>query len=157
MADNVYASIAQLKQYGIAAAALSNVDVDVLNAALRAASAQIDESLGAQFVLPIVSWGVGVTDVCCELAAYRALAIRGFNPDTIDENIRKMYEDALKRLERWASDKGAVPAVVDSSPNAAVGVPTARASFTSDAGRGWSTRGLTDGRAGIRIPFSGGR
>lgn len=153
----VYATIADLETFGVAADALADIDPTIKNTVLAGASRTIDGFLAAQFTLPIVAWGVDVTMVCCQIAAYRLLANRGLNPEGIDQVVRDGYDDGMALLKLWARNDGAVPDVTDSSPQAQEQTPTARPSVSSEPGRGWSANGLTGGRSGSGVPFSGGR
>lgn len=98
------------------------------NAALLKASEDIDGGLRDQFVLPLVSWGADVVQVCCDIAAYRLMCLRGFNPEA-DGHYKDNFDSANKKIELWA--KGVLsPDVVDASPAAAPGQQAAIAAPT---------------------------
>jgi|KBSMisStaDraftv2_1062788.scaffolds.fasta_scaffold499740_2 phage gp36-like protein len=156
---NVYATIADLEALGIAGDALAKISAPIKNQALGAASRLIDGFLAAQFVLPVTYWGQDVRGVCCDIAAWRLLANRGFNPSGQggDENIRLAYEDAMKLLNLWARDDGARPDVIDSGAGKEQ-TPTAAPTVSSSPSRGWSQTGMsTTFGPGIGIPFTSGR
>lgn len=121
-----YAQISDLNQV-ISAAALTHPSTGTAaqNAALLAASVEVDEALRDQFEIPLTSPGTSVIDVVCNIAAYRLVCLRGFNPEA-DGHYETNVKAARSRLLQWA--KGILtPDVTDSSPNAAPGVHSSEA------------------------------
>jgi phage gp36-like protein len=63
------------------------------------------------------AWGNDLSAAVCKIAAYELLAIRGFNPDGDDEQVRKRYEDAMKWLADIAAGRISPVGLVDSTPD----------------------------------------
>jgi phage gp36-like protein len=69
---------------------------------------------------PKVRFGVAVAadDLraqVCAIAAYLALSVRGFRPQSEDENVRLRYEDAMRWLRELAAGR-VDPGLIDSTP-----------------------------------------
>lgn len=141
-----YAQLADL--YGtISQAALTHPSVNstsIQNAQLLRASETIDGYLRQQFALPLVTWGADIVQYCCDIAAYRLVCLRGFNPEK-DGLYKDNWKEAISWLENVA--KGIVsPDVQDASPDSAPGKqadPTAPLSYSPAAVNttGGQTRG----------------
>lgn len=98
-----YAQISDLTTYGLPATALQspNLPVQVVNNVLASVSNQMDSYFRGRYSLPLIEWGVEVTDCCCKIAAYELLSVRGYNPAAAaDVNIRDRYTDALDWLNK---------------------------------------------------------
>ena len=69
---NQYAQISDLPLYGLPATALQSPALTpaVLNAALQAASAEMDSYFSGRYQLPLLTWDTSVTEVCCKITAY---------------------------------------------------------------------------------------
>lgn len=107
----------------IAAAALTHPSTGTAaqDAELLRASELLDGYLRQQFILPLVRWGSDVVRMVCDVAAYRLVCLRGFNPELQGDSL---YRDNFQAAELWMRDvaKGLVsPDVVDSSPTAEPG------------------------------------
>jgi phage gp36-like protein len=110
-----YATRADLANV-VAAAALAHPSTGpaAQDAKLLAASEEIDGYLRNQYVLPLTKWGSDLVQRCCEIAAYRLMVLRGFNPE-VDGLYLTNYEQAVSWLKRVA-DGHVSPDVIDSSP-----------------------------------------
>ena len=141
MAGTVYATQAQLKQLGISPAAIANVASGDIDVALQAASDRISEAFPAQWKLPLTQWSMSITEKTCEIAAYKLLSVRGYNPAAgADPIVRLNYEDAMKWIEMVA--KGLLtPDVTDSSTMPVEGQPSFLPLPISSRSRGWTDRG----------------
>jgi phage gp36-like protein len=106
----------------ITAAALAHpsTNVAVQNTHLLRASELVDAALRDQFQTPLTTWGPDVQQVVCDIAAYRLVCLRGFDPEK-DELYVTNYKMAMDTLKDWANGVRS-PDVVDASPNAAPGV-----------------------------------
>lgn len=115
MAAQAYATRADLVG-NIAAAALAHPSTGtaVQDAKLLQASEEIDGYLRDQYALPLKSWGSDLVQRCCDIAAYRLICLRGFNPEA-DGLYLTNYEKATAWLKLVAEGKVS-PDVVDSSP-----------------------------------------
>ena len=132
-----YCASADLSSYGIRAEALTGVTPANLQLAIADASAEIDGYLRARYKLPLASWGTDLTAICCRLAVYRVMMIRGFNAARAgDEQIRLQYEDAVHTL--GLISQGRVhPNIVDSSSTAQGEAPGAFPIASSYRSRGY--------------------
>lgn len=110
-----YAVIADLTLYGTPASAIAGLSTEQKQAAIDNASTIVDSYLRGRYQLPLVSWGIEITEATIKIAAYNLLNIRGYNPAAgADVNIRQRYDDAiswLNKVQRQASH----PDVKDSS------------------------------------------
>lgn len=115
-----YATTAQLVQFSVPSAALTGISSDDQNAALKAASRVADSYLLKRFTLPLTQWGDDLRQVVTDIAAYRLLKRRGFNPDNGDDaHLRMAYEDAVKWLESVSRGSATPLDVVDSRADTA--------------------------------------
>lgn len=86
---------------------------------LMRASEFADGYLRQQFVLPLTRWGSDLVQAVCDVAAYRLVCLRGFNPETDG-----LYKDNFDASQRWLEQvaKGLIsPDVVDGSTGAEPG------------------------------------
>jgi phage gp36-like protein len=109
-----YATRADLSS-SIAAAALSHPSTGTAaqDAKLLQASEEIDGFLRDQYQLPLEDWGSDLVQRCCDIAAYRLVCLRGFNPDA-DGLYLENYKQALAWLKLVAEGKVS-PDVIDAS------------------------------------------
>jgi phage gp36-like protein len=115
----------------IAAAALAHPSTNLAaqNAQLLRASEFMDGYFKDQYLLPLQTWGADVVDKCCEIAAYRLVRLRGFNPEA-DGSYLTDYKMAIEWLESVA--KGTIsPDIVDATPSPAPGTQTPAAAPSS--------------------------
>jgi phage gp36-like protein len=119
----LYATVAELKQLGINAAAFAGIGDSDLLKAISAASARAEGYLRKRYRLPLHEWNDNLTEAVCALAAWRILsARRGFNPKSgSDAAIRTNYEDAIAWLRSVADETLDPPDVKDSTPVEDVG------------------------------------
>jgi phage gp36-like protein len=99
----------------ISAAALTHPSTGpaAQDAQLLRASEVADSYLRSQYKLPLVRWGSDIVDAVCNVAAYKLVCLRGFNPEA-DESYLTNYNTATK----WLRDIGSgvvTPDVIDSS------------------------------------------
>lgn len=128
-----YANLDDLDALGMPVAALATRTPSQRAAALAAASEKADSKLGVAFDLPLVAWGLDLTEAVCKIAAYDLLSVRGFNPDGADENIRVRHDDAWTWLRDVADAKAVPVGIVDSTAD----VDDAGIAVVSYASRGW--------------------
>lgn len=141
-----YATLTDLTNSGLTAAAIGTLTSGQQQKALDAANALADGYLGARFRLPLTSWGVDLTDKVVAIAAWRLMSLRGFDPEGgSDQVLRMSYEDAIRWFEHVAAGK-VVPVVGTSDATSTPGgpyvqEPTAAASggfvVAKPTSRGW--------------------
>lgn len=95
----VYASEADLGNFGVPTIAFGQLTPAQKSAALASASATMDSYFRARYALPFVSFGTDVVECCCVLAAYRSMHMRGFNPaGGADKNFLDRYNLSMQWL-----------------------------------------------------------
>jgi len=146
-----YASTTDLDNQ-INAGALSGVTTQQKTDAIDKASREMDGYFRDPFTLPFVQVGTDVAMHCANIAIYRLMVGRGYNPESGgDPGIRDRYKDALA----WCTlvSKGTItPDVTDSSSGASEGHATDGPMVISSASRGFSSRGDANGKV---WPFQG--
>lgn len=106
----LYATRADFAQSGLPPLAYEGLDDAAIDSALVSSSEFADSYIGQRFELPLATWSRALTDTVCELAAYRVMCTRGFQPGAPDaEVIEKRRDNALKWLEDVAKGR-ALPA-----------------------------------------------
>lgn len=96
-----YASRTDLTAYGIPANALGGLTTAQQDAALDAASKRVDSYLRGRYGLPLIAWGVEITQATCVIAAYQLMHTRGYNPASgADVNIENRYHETIAWLEQ---------------------------------------------------------
>jgi len=147
VAQTSYCQRSDLSVFGTTADALEDVDPDVQDRCISAASARIDGALRAHVNLPLVDWGMDITRAAAILAAYDAIsASRGRNPEEDGEpdDLAIRY----RSVEKWLSD------VAEGLSTTAVGSPVPAPSdpssiggplITSNRPRGWQNNLGTGG------------
>ena len=100
-----YASIADLNDCGLPAGALDSIKPVVQQKALDKASALADTYLRDRYTLPLTGpFDPSLIDAVCQVAAYRLMALRGYNPNSgADGLIRQGWVDATEWLKRIAN------------------------------------------------------
>jgi phage gp36-like protein len=127
-----YASAAEFRSFGLAAAAVAGYTDQQINAFLGLASSKANGYIRARYALPLVTWGDDLKLAVCQIAALLLLTQRGFDPSNpADLAISKASDDAIRYLEQVA--KGVVSINVETTS------PAARpAAFVySSPRRGW--------------------
>lgn len=96
----IYATVADLDNYGVPSIAFGQLTAGQKTAALASASALMDSYFRARYNLPFKAFGVDVVECCAVLAAYNAMMMRGFNPaGGADKNFELRYQKKLKWLQ----------------------------------------------------------
>lgn len=127
-----YATIADLQVSGLPAAAFGGSTAGnpiTQNAALTRASALADTYLRDRYHLPLAEpYDAALIDAVCQIASYRLMTLRGYNPDSgADRVIRQGYDDAIEWLTRVARGQATLdvreatppaeqPAIITSEP-----------------------------------------
>jgi phage gp36-like protein len=129
-----YATADDFDQHGIRQAALpaTVLPADKL-AAIAGASALADSYLGSRFRMPLVSWGVDLTQAVCAIAAFELMSTQvGFNPEAGHNMVLMQRRDHALDWLRDISHGHCMPAVTDSSP-----VTLGGSRIFSNPMRGW--------------------
>lgn len=143
-----YATLAEFQAVGLPAGALGSVPVAAQQAALLNASRFADTYLRAGSRLPIAApYDPALVDAVCQIAAWRLMQRRGFNPNTPgDAAIRMGYEDAVKFLTRIADGKAHLAVMqtepVSNQPDVSTSTPRGWAGLPDDSFVGTNTLGL---------------
>lgn len=120
-----YATVEDLEISGIPLSAFGRLSAGIqIQAILDNASAYADTFLRCKYTLPLagptssppVAYDPALVDAVCQIAAYRAMKLRGYNPDNPgDSSFRMGFEDAYAWLTRIANGQ-AVLNVVQAQP-----------------------------------------
>ena len=141
----VYASRADFFLRGIPSTARGRLSDDQIDGALADASAFMDSKFRGRYALPLVAWGPEITQKCCEVAAYYAMQIRGYNPASgADVNILQRYQLAdewLDKVQRQAAHPDVTPQATQSPtfnrPTVISSSSSVSGGGASGANRGW--------------------
>lgn len=133
MAQTLYIDKAYLAR-NIAGGVLSSLGSTGQDQAIEAASEEADDYLAQRYTLPLVEWSGGLKARVADIAVWRGMKAKGFNPEG-DAVIRIAYEDAIGWLKMVAAGK-INPDVTDSSPGAVAQPSSPRASVRSARSRG---------------------
>jgi phage gp36-like protein len=140
-AHTTYADLADLGRLGIPLSELHRIDDLTKIGALISATDLCDSYLRraasiTTITLPLLSWGNELRRAASVIAAYDCAGIRGYQPNGVNDDLRKRYEDVLAWLAAVAdgkADAGGVP--VNPVPSAIT--QEGRAHVSSRASRGW--------------------
>ena len=128
----VYATADDLVACGVSPEAIKRMGPDVIAAILAQASRTADGFLAQRYSLPLLSCGDDLTMLVCQIAAYRIMCRRGWNPaDPNNAGLVFLYNEALRTLKSVAVGDLAL-SVVDTSPE-----PTYEPDLTSHRPRGY--------------------
>src|SRR6266550_1591408 len=102
-----YCSRQQLASHGLAQKIIDTIVPEDVDAALDAASAQVDSYIGRVFNLPLKSFGVELTQSTAAVAAYNLMSVRGFQAGGSDqaETLEKRNDRALTWLKDIAAGR----------------------------------------------------
>jgi phage gp36-like protein len=100
-----YATIEDFQQAGLPGGALGSVTKTDQKWALERASAIASTYVGDKYTMQITPpYDQALVDAVCQIAAWRLLVRRGFNPQNDGDGlVRQGYLDAIKWLERVAN------------------------------------------------------
>lgn len=114
-----YASNTEFTEAGLPAGAIVGLSSGMITRTLERASRVADTYLRDRYKLPLSDpYDPSLVDCVCQIAAWRLMQRRGFNPNTPgDAVIRVGYEDAIAFLKRVSNGQAQLD-VVQSAPNA---------------------------------------
>ena len=110
-----YAVLTDLTTFGLMSSTLSTLDNSTQQAHLDAACDLADSYLGSKFKLPLTAWGKALTQKVCELAAYTAVSIRGFDPEDPGDKTIYIRGQAAIAWFTGITEGDITPVVTDSS------------------------------------------
>lgn len=111
-----YAALTDLTDYSIDSVVLGSLSSQRQQKLLDAANAKIDSYLSAKFVLPLVSWSADLTQCAADLAAFGAIARRGFDPEDEGDKVFKSRADSWEKWLQMIAKGDVSPNVLDSAP-----------------------------------------
>lgn len=129
-----FANLDHLEGLGIPAVALGTVTPSKRVEQLAATTEVASGILAGRYTLPIVGWGIDLSQACAKIAAYELLSVRGLNPDGDDKNVRDRYDDAMKWLSDAAAGRISPVGLIDSTPEE---VDDGGAEIVTLPARGW--------------------
>lgn len=92
-----YAQISDLFAKAMSPTARGSLTDAQLTACLVGASGEMDVYFNGRYALPLIQWDDVTTEKCCLIAYYRAMKLRGYNPEAGgDKSIKDDYDDAIK-------------------------------------------------------------
>jgi phage gp36-like protein len=128
-----YPTRAQLYQFGINSAALSNVPTADQDAALESTSRLADTYCRPRHETPFASpYPLEIVRAVCAIAAWDLLSVRGYNPD-LGDTLSARAERAIQ----WLRDLGAGRAHLDTSADATPSVQECAPLISSDDPVDW--------------------
>lgn len=113
MAAPVYATAAELALWGLPQETLDTIPAEVQTAMLSGASRDIDRVAKASghHAVPLVSWGDDIKQAVCEIAAWKIMAWRGYNPEGENDPLQNRHDKAIKWVMAAAAEGGLAGAV----------------------------------------------
>lgn len=134
----LYAKVADVGTHAIPATAISSVSAAEQAALCLAATDEADGYLGGGKTLPLAAWGDDLTAQVANIAAFKIMKRRGFQPDGSDELIVKGRDDAVSWLRGVARGDIEPPGLVDSTPEEyEPGISVSSDSPTNSGGQYW--------------------
>lgn len=113
-----YATRDELASLSVASRALAKIPAEQQDAALNAASRLADGYLNMRYRMPLTLWGDDLKQAVCDIAAFRLMKARGFNPESADaEMLQEGERQAIKWLEALAAGKINPVGIRDSEPS----------------------------------------
>lgn len=113
----LYAKVADVGIHAIPADAIKSVSVAEQAACCLAATDEADGYIGGGKTLPLTAWGDDLTAQVANIAAFKIMKRRGFQPQGSDELIVKGRDDAISWLRGVGRGDIEPPGMVDSTPD----------------------------------------
>lgn len=99
----------ELRRYAISPAALTGYEDNDLQGFLDGALATAYSYVRSQHTLPLTTAGLDLTFAVCQIAAFRALVHRGFDPSAAaDQVLVKAHDDAMAWLRDVANGRASI-------------------------------------------------
>lgn len=123
-----------LRRYAISGSALTGYEDDELQGFLDVALSQAYSYLRSQYTLPLSAAGLDLTMAVCQLAAFRALTHRGFDPSNpADQVLVKAHDDAIAWLRDVANGRASIDVTSTSPAKTSSGARV----YSGRSTRGW--------------------
>jgi phage gp36-like protein len=149
-AITLYATVADLSLYAINEAALADIDPGKIDAALEAASREVDSYIKSQYTLPLTAIGADLIAKTADIAAYRLMKATGYNPESPRDDLFKVaYDQAIAWLEKVGRGSVSPSGLQGSSGTTDGQAHGARPMVVSSSQRGFSSRGNTTSGGGF--------
>ena len=139
----MYESYSDLARLGIPATAFDTLTAAQVQAELDRAGAWINSRIRGRYHLPLVDWDDEIRGVEIDVAVYRSMALRGYQPSNgADVELRRKYDDAAAWCD-GVQRRVIHPYVVESASDAALAQPVVLTSSVTTMGgatatnRGW--------------------
>jgi phage gp36-like protein len=113
----LYAKIADVGVHALPPEAIKSVPLVEQAACCLSATDEADGYLGGGKKLPLTAWGDDLTMQVAQIAAFRIMKRRGFQPQGSDELIVKGRDDAISWLRGVGRGDIEPPGMVDSTPD----------------------------------------
>jgi phage gp36-like protein len=98
--------------------AFAGLDEAQVTQALEWASRFADSFLSKRYKLPLVSYGDDLKSIVADLAQYKILSIRGFRPNSGNDEISvKRYDDAVAWLRELSRGHAELVGAIDQTPD----------------------------------------
>lgn len=137
-----YASVAQFFEWGLPQTALGSRTVADVQAALDAASADMDDSFRGRFPLPFSAVGLSVSRRCVHHARYLFLGGRGFSPVSgADQDViaaEAAYQEWIDKVQRRVLFPDVTVDPSATLPTTLDPAGSAQPAVLSQPSRGWS-------------------
>jgi len=113
----VYGTPDDIRALALPPEALADITDLLMEQALQKDSAVADGYLARVLTLPLLAWSADLTARVCDLAAYRLMKRRGFDPEQgADKLIVKAYDDAIAWFKGIAAGSIEPVGMVDQTP-----------------------------------------
>ncbi len=113
-----YATIDDFIQSGLGLDALESINKSTWNQMLIKASSVAATYIGNKYTLPLSApFDPALVDAVCQIAAWRLLCLRGFNPSNAgDQVIRQGFLDARDWLTRVSNGQAQIQTITQAVP-----------------------------------------
>ena len=132
-----YATLEDMQDFGLPQGAWAMMKPSTVERALRASSAVADSYLRGQYQLPLISWGLDLTQAVCTLAAWDLMSDRGYNPEGHDEKLKERADATRDWLKGLAGGSVHLSSVKDASGDASMARGGPAAFIQTRPLRGW--------------------
>lgn len=133
VAHVLYATLRDTETHGIPKKAIASVPAEERAEHALAASGEAEGYLAGGYTLPLLAWPDELRMQVAQLAVYRTMSRRGFQPEGSDDLIIKNKDDAISWLGKIAKGIIKPPGIQDSTPDKS----GSRVRVQTGEARGW--------------------